>query len=214
MQESEDDAWSRVAAEWSELWGHFAFPLWRAVAGTAGIGATTRVLDVGCGSGEFLAFAAGLGSTVAGIDPAPGMIALAGAKAPTADLREGSVEALPWPASQFDVVTAINALQFADDTRTALAEMARVTRPGGCVAVANWAEGRRNDINVIEAAVAALYEEEAAPDGELREPGGLERLVADAGLELLDAGIVELAWEASDDATLVRGILLGEDQAG
>jgi SAM-dependent methyltransferase len=214
MGEPNDDGWSGVAAEWSELWAPSAEPLWRIVADATGIVAGSRILDVGCGSGEFLAFAQGLGADAAGIDPAPGMVAIARTTAPGARVLEASVEELPWPDATFDVVTAINALQFADDTLDALGEMVRVAAPGGFVVVANWAEAARNDLNVIEAAVAELYGEEPALDGDLREPGGLEQLIADAGLELVAANVVDLPWRAGDDATLVRGILLGEDAAG
>jgi hypothetical protein len=76
------------------------------------------------------------------------------------------------------------------------------------VAVANWAERERNDLDTIEAAVAAAAGEEPLPDGDLRQPGGLEQLLAG-----VSAGLVEVPWEASDDAALARGVLLGEDPA-
>ena len=71
-----------------------------------------------------------------------------------------------------------------------------------------------HDLNAIEAAVADAAGEEPLPDGDLRQPGGLEQLLADAGLDVVTAGLVELPWEAPDDDTLVRGVLLGEDPAG
>ena len=208
----EHGGWSDIAPEWAELWGSFAEPAQRALIEAASIGPGTRVLDVGCGSGEFLALAASLGADVAGIDPAPGMVALARQHA--TDVREGEIENLPWPDNSFDVVTAVNALQFADDTLDALAEVTRVLAPGGRVAIANWAEGSRNDLNTIEQAVALAAGDELRPDGDLRQPGGLESLLAEAGFTLVASGIVELPWHAADDATLIRGVLLGEDAAG
>ncbi|MET4636835.1 class I SAM-dependent methyltransferase [Mycetocola sp. 2940] len=208
------DAWSAVAAEWAELWGSFADPVRRAIVAATGIRAGTRVLDVGCGSGEFLGMVQEAGAVTAGIDPAPGMLTLARARVPAADIRPGSVDSLPWPAASFDVVTAVNALQFVDDPDAALAEMARVTVPGGFVAVANWADAARNDIHLIEQAVAASFDEELPPDDDLRLPGGLERLVRAGGLRLVASGTVPARWEAPDDSALVRGILLGEDSVG
>jgi SAM-dependent methyltransferase len=213
MDGADPDRWSEVAAGWSELWGGFARPAWRAVVAATGIGRGSRVLDVGCGSGEFLAHLARLGASPAGIDPAPGMVALARSRVPGADVRLGPAQPLPWPDGSFDVVTAFNALQFAADPVDALTELVRVTVPGGQVAVANWAEGDHNDLDTIEAAVAAAAGEEPLPDGDLRQPGGLERLLADAGLAAVAAGLVEVPWEAPDEATLVRGVLLGEDPA-
>jgi SAM-dependent methyltransferase len=213
MDGADPDGWSEVAAGWSELWGELARPAWDALVAATGIGPGARVLDVGCGSGELLAHLARLGATPAGIDPAPGMVKLARARVPAADVRLGPALPLPWPSGSFDVVTAVNALQFAGDPLDALAELARVTVPGGQVAVANWAEDARNDLDTIEAAVATAAGEDPLPGGDLRHPGGLERLLTGAGLTVVAAGLVEVPWEAPDDDTLVRAVLLGEDPA-
>jgi SAM-dependent methyltransferase len=210
--DSTDDGWSAVAAEWATLWGGFAAPARDAVLAATGIGPGSRVLDVGCGSGEFLAFAQSAGATAAGVDPAPGMLAIARRTAPAADLRLGRAERLPWPNASFDVVTAFNALQFAPDTLDAVAEAVRVTEPGGLIAVVNWAERALNDIDTIEAALAAADGEEPVPDGDLRLPGGLESLIEEAGLELVAADLIEVVWTAADDDSLVRGVLLGADE--
>lgn len=205
------DRWSDVAADWGRLWGGFAEPAWDALVTASGIGVGARVLDVGCGSGDLLAHLDGLGMVTAGIDPAPGMLSVARARVPAADLREGGAEHLPWPDAVFDLVTSVNAVQFADDVSAAVAELARVVVPGGHVAVANWAEGSRNDLDVVERAVAHARDEEPLPDGELREAGGLEELLADGGLDVVASGLAEVPWRAHDDITLVRGVLLGED---
>jgi SAM-dependent methyltransferase len=214
MDGTTEDAWSAAAADWSELWGDFAEPARLVIVAATGIGAGSRVLDIGCGSGEFLALLERRGARPTGIDPAPGMIALARSLVPDSDVRLGSAEELPWPDGSFDVVAAVNSLQFADDILGALAEAARVAVPGGFVAIANWAERGRNDFNVIDSAVARAAGEEQRPDGYLRQPGGLEQLFADGGLELVTSGLIEAPWEAPDDDTLVRGMLLGEDEAG
>jgi len=209
----EPDRWSAVADGWAELWARFAEPTWQVVVTAAGVGPGSRVLDVGCGSGEFLAYAGGVGAATAGADPAAGMVAVARERAPGADVRHAGAEALPWPDGAFDLVTAFNALQFAEDTLDALAELARVTAPGGHVAVVNWAEDARNDLTTVEDAVAAAAGEEPRPEGGLRRAGGLEKLFAEGGLEVVAAGLVDVPWSAPDDDTLVRGVLLGEDAA-
>jgi len=209
----ERDGWSAVAEEWSALWAVSAAPAQEVLLDAAGAGAGTRLLDAGCGSGELLRRAADRGARVAGCDPAPGMLALAGRTVPEADLRAAGAEDLPWPDGAFDVVTAVNALAFAADERAALAELRRVLVPGGRLAIANWAERTANDVGVIDAAIAAADDDEPSPDRPERLPGGLERMLEEAGATVIGSGVVEVPWEAADDAALLARLLLGEDAA-
>ena len=212
MDGADEDGWSSVATEWAELWGEHAEPVHRAIVESTGIRWGSRVLDVGCGSGEFLCLLESLGTLPAGVDPAPAMVDLSRKTAPHADVREGEIEELPWPDNSFDVVTAINALQFADDAGDGLRELVRVATPGGFVAVSNWAEGSLNDLDVIERAIATFHGDEVSPDGELREAGGLERLFEGAGQPVATSRLIELQWDLADDDSLIRGVMLGEDQ--
>ncbi|SMC69975.1 class I SAM-dependent methyltransferase [Kibdelosporangium aridum] len=200
------DPWSEIAGTWAELWGGFAGPAQRKVAEVTGIGPGTRVLDVGCGSGEFLAYVHELGGEAAGIDSSPQMVALARKRAPHAEVKVGDVDQpLPWMDDSFDVVTAFNVLQFVGDPVKTVDEFAFIGRQ---VALAGWAERARNDFNAIDDALA----DEPAEDGEFRRPGGFEAVLREAKLEVTASGIVEVVWAAPDDDTLIRGILLGEDE--
>src|SRR3954452_23664783 len=122
MDGADPDAWSAAAEGWSGLWSSCADPAQRALLDAAGVGPGTRLLDVGCGSGELLDLASPRGAEGAGVDPAPGMRWRPAARVRHAEVRRGDAEHLPWPDGSFDVVLAVNALQFADDTRTALLE--------------------------------------------------------------------------------------------
>ncbi|BDZ44359.1 class I SAM-dependent methyltransferase [Naasia aerilata] len=214
MDDAAAELWSAAAADWARYWGDLAAPAQRALVTAMDIRPGLRVLDVGCGSGEFVQLLHTLGAEASGADPAPGMLAVARARLGVgvdARLRLGNAEALPWPDASFDAVTAVNALQFADDPLAALAEFRRVAVPAGVIGIANWAEGSRNDLEVVEAAVAEADGEDLRPDGELRRAGGLEELLAIAGLELVAAGLVETPWEVLDEEALVRGVLFGEE---
>jgi SAM-dependent methyltransferase len=213
MDGADPDRWSAVAADWARLWGTLAEPVWNLMANSTGLGPGARILDVGCGTGDLLAHFAPLGATLAGIDPAPGMVARSRGRLPAADLRRGTADRLPWPDRHFDLVASVNALQFAADTRTALAELVRVTVPGGHVAISNWAEADRNDLDTIEDAVSRAFGEQPLPGGELRRPGGLDALFQDAGLTVIASGLVDVPWHAPDDDTLAHAILLGESPA-
>jgi len=198
------DDWSARAEAWATHWARLADPARAALLAATDVGSRTRLLDVGCGSGELCALAAGRGATVAGIDAAEGMIAIARRRVPDADLRVGAIETLPWEDASFDVVTAVNALQFTDDFVASLREAARVTRPGGVVAVCNW--GRRADRDLFD-----VYDlvNEPSPPSPIGEPGGLEERARAAGLDPVLAAGVDVPWEAPDLATLVVAIIEG-----
>lgn len=210
MDGADPDRWSSVAAEWAELWGSLPTPVWQLLTEIADVGPGTVVVDVGCGSGDLLAHVHALGARTAGLDPATAMVEAARARIPGADVRVGTADHLPWADATFDLATAVNALHFADDPDAALHELARVTVPGGLVAVSNWAAADRNDLDTIEEALARAAGQAPAPGGDLREPGGLEEFLTDGDLEVVAAGEVETPWEATDDDTLVRAVLLGE----
>jgi SAM-dependent methyltransferase len=178
------------------------------VLAAVGVGAGTTLLDVACGSGELLALARARGAAaVHGIDAAEAMIVLARAAVPGADLRVGTLEALPWPDAAFDVVTGFNAFQFAPDVVAALAEAARVTRPGGRVAVCNWGGTGPQDLVTVTHGLQALAPDAAlVPRRPVGEPGVLEELLRAAGLRPSATGDVAVPYAPPDRRTLERGV--------
>jgi SAM-dependent methyltransferase len=100
------------------------------------------VLDVGCGSGNASFAAAREGATVTGVDIAANAIAQAQARAATEGFavrfEQGDAEALPYDDGSFDVVLSMFGVMFAPHPERAAAEMARVCRAGGQIALANW----------------------------------------------------------------------------
>jgi SAM-dependent methyltransferase len=205
---SEGPEWSSRAEAWAEWWPALAAPARDAVAAAAAIGPGTRVLDVGCGSGEFCALAAELGAQVSGIDAAEGMVAIARRRLPRADLRVGPMEALPWPEHAFDVVTAFNSLQFAADFVTALREAGRV---GGRVVICNWGRHEQLELLRVSGTLGELLppEPDSPPGPAVGEPGVLEELARAAGLAPAAAGEVDTPYEVRDLATPERALIEG-----
>ncbi len=94
-------------------------------------GAGRDVLECGCGTGLLLERFTGFAQRASGIDLSPGMLARARDRG--LDVYEASVTALPFDAATFDVTCSFKVLAHVPDVGAALAEMARVTRPGGVV---------------------------------------------------------------------------------
>jgi SAM-dependent methyltransferase len=101
-----------------------------------------RMLDVATGTGELARPAARRGLRVTGIDFAPSLIATARTLTEEEQLSVeydvGDAEALPYPDAAFDVVTSTFGVMFAPDHRAVARELARVTAPGGQLAITAW----------------------------------------------------------------------------
>ena len=101
-----------------------------------------RVLDVACGSGNLSLPAARAGAVVTGVDIAPNLLEQARARAASEGLTiqfdEGDAEALPYPDAAFDEVVSMYGAMFAPRPELVAAELLRVCRPGGRIAMANW----------------------------------------------------------------------------
>lgn len=102
-----------------------------------------RVLDIGCGTGEFerLAVARFPSLTVVGLDVTPAMVAVAREKlagCPTVHLQLGQAEALPFGAGCFDAVVTANMLHHATPLLRVMREGLRVLRPDGQFVIVDW----------------------------------------------------------------------------
>ncbi|QDY80564.1 class I SAM-dependent methyltransferase [Streptomyces qinzhouensis] len=115
---------------------------------TAAAPATARVLDVGTGSGPAALAAARAGAHVVGLDLEPGLLRTAVSRARGLGPTDGTVRfvagdarALPFPAGAFDLTLSTFGVMFAPEPARTGAELVRVTRPGGLIAVASWTPG-------------------------------------------------------------------------
>ncbi|MFF4618376.1 class I SAM-dependent methyltransferase [Nonomuraea jabiensis] len=108
----------------------------------AGVRAGQSVLDVACGQGNAAIAGARRFADATGVDYASGLLAQGRSRAAAERLDvtflEGDAERLPFPDASFDVALSTVGVMFAPDQQRAAAEVARVTRPGGTVALAGW----------------------------------------------------------------------------
>ena len=108
----------------------------------AGIEPGQDVLDVACGTGNATVPAARVGARVTGLDFAPALLAIARERGADAMVEvewvEGDAQALPFEDASFDRVISVFGHMFAPDHERTAAELLRVVRPGGRVAIACW----------------------------------------------------------------------------
>lgn len=98
------------------------------------VGPETRVLDVGCGTGNYAsALAAATGCRVSGVDPSAAMLDRAADATAWESLQQASAESLPFPDAAFDLVMSTDVIHHVGDRDAYFAEAARVLRPGGQV---------------------------------------------------------------------------------
>src|SRR5688572_9976575 len=108
----------------------------------AEVHAGQHVLDVACGQGNAAIAAARRFAQVTGVDYAESLLAQgrerAGAERLAVTFIEGDAEELPLPDAAFDATLSTVGVMFAPDQERAAAELIRVTRPGGRIALASW----------------------------------------------------------------------------
>ncbi len=101
-----------------------------------------ELLDVGCGAGQLSLIAARAGARVTGCDIAANWLVQArrsaAAEGLTVVFEEGDAESLPYGNATFDAVVSLIGAMFAPRPELVAAELTRVCRPGGVIAMANW----------------------------------------------------------------------------
>lgn len=153
------------------------------LARLAGIGAETSVLDIGCGlGGPAMRLADRLGCQIVGVDLVASNVEAATERVAAAGLadrvsvRQGDALDLPFEDRAFDVVWSQDAWCHVPDKAALVQEAARMVRPGGCVAFADWVETAPMQEGQRDAVLDAL----SAPNFETMD--GYQRLLEDQGL--------------------------------
>jgi len=155
IKEQQRAQWREAAQGWDDYfeWYSRAFgPLMTWCADAIGAAPGLRVLDVAAGSGQpalTIAPRVQPGGTILGIDFSPEMVASAERRArdlgaTNVSFRTMDAEQLDLPDASFDAVTCACGILFFPDANRALAEIRRVLKPGGRVAVAVWDEPQKN----------------------------------------------------------------------
>lgn len=194
------------AAAYDLYMGAWSRPLAATFADAAGVHAGDHVLDVGCGTGALTAeLAHRVGAAlVAAVDPSEPSVAACAAAIVGADVRVGGAETLPFADATFDVALCQLVVNFMADARVGVAEMRRVTRPGGTVAACTW--DYRDGMTMLRVFwdAATALDPTAPHEGRVMPfctPDDLDHLWRDVGLADVRADelVVERVYPGFDD---------------
>lgn len=182
------DYFARHASQWDELRSlHIADgPVEEALSAMLGEGSLGRLLDIGTGTGRMVELFGPRAERAVAFDKSPEMLRLARARlqhlpADTIDLVQGDFTDLPFEDASFSTVLFHQVLHYAQDPAAVIAEAARVTAPGGRVAIVDFAAHDREELRerhaharlgFSDAQVAAMLEAAGfVPCGERALPG-------------------------------------------
>jgi ubiquinone/menaquinone biosynthesis C-methylase UbiE len=135
--------YAKAAEHYDEKWAFYVEATTRETLRRMPMTPSSRMLDVGCGTGELLMRlrAKYPDAFLAGLDPVAQMLEVASQKlSGREDLRVGYADSLPWPSASFDVVVSCNMFHYITHPIEALQEMARVIRPGGALVLTDWCD--------------------------------------------------------------------------
>lgn len=165
------------------------------VADAARIQRGDRVLDLACGTGILARDATarvGDEGSVAGLDPAAGMLEVAKRLAPKVTWHQGIAEDLPFEDDSFDAVVSQFGIMFFQDRNRALQESMRVLAPGGRLVVAAWDAIEKNPGYADEVGLVERIAGRPAADGirlpfSLGDRRAIQSLFDDAGVSNVSA---------------------------
>jgi SAM-dependent methyltransferase len=152
----EHAGWERVANKYDSTWSTSTRQFIPPLLDAGDVSAKMSILDVGCGPGYVSAAAAERDAAPIGLDFSGEMIAIAKKMWPRIEFREGDAQNLPFQDANFDCVLANFALLHLTNPERAMAEAARVLKPGGRFAFTTWAKISENPfVRLVDDAIRA-----------------------------------------------------------
>lgn len=167
----------------------------------AGVEPSTRVLDLGCGAGEFARAATDLGATVTGVDVDPSAVATAARRVPEGDFHVG--DAHDPPAGPFDVAAAVQLLAHVTDPVRVLRAAAQVAP---LVVATVWGREEECDVRAFGEALARWLPSRTAAQGPspVTEVDRLHQLVDAAGLRVCSLDEVTCPFRYPDADAVIE----------
>ena len=202
-----DEGWGRRAVDFATLSEPSNCREYVAMHQHLDVGPGDRLLDLACGAGLAVELATVRGAICSGIDAAPRLLAVARHRSPSADLRVGDMNALPWDDASFDVVTSFRGIWAT--TPNAVTEAFRVLVPGGRMGITVWGHIKRSPgawaMAPFSMASPAKVENQASMVA-LGRPGVGEDLLRRSGFVDIERIDVPFAMEFADPTHYARAM--------
>lgn len=202
-----DEGWGRRAVDFATLTEPHAVREYVFVHRLLDIGPGVDLLDMACGAGLALELAGLLGARCSGIDASPRLAEVARLRNPGCDIRVGDMAETGFADGSFDVVTSFRGIW--GTTPGAIAEVARVLRPGGRVALTFWGDMAATPGGRLLAPFRLATQEQVDHQSEmvaLKRPGAAAAFLADAGLQPGELFEVPFVLEYADPEHYERGL--------
>jgi SAM-dependent methyltransferase len=200
-----DEGWGRKAVDFAALSEPSNCREYVTMHHRLGVDAGDRLLDVACGSGLAIELARLRGAFCSGLDASARLVAVARDRSPDCDIRIGDMNALPWEAASFDVVTSFRGIW--GTTPAAVAEIYRVLRPGGRAGLTVWGHLKISPgawaLAPFRLAATEKVDNQAAMVS-LGRPGAGERLLESCGFTDIRRTDVPFALEYADPELYAR----------
>jgi ubiquinone/menaquinone biosynthesis C-methylase UbiE len=199
--------WGAKAETYELLTGQITERLVDPLLDAAEVAPGMDVLDVGTGPGYAARRAAERGAVATGVDVADEMLALARQRDGGARFMRADAEDLPFEEGSLDAVVSHFAVHHVPQPQRAMREFARVTKPGGWIAVSSWDQPERN--RFLGVLIDAVHACGVAASVHFADNDELHRLLSGAGLEAVEIRSVSLTHRVADVDELWHGMVGG-----
>ena len=194
----ERELWAGRADAYERGFAHVTRHMVGPLLDAAAVADGTRFLDVGTGPGFVSREAVRRGAEASALDAEPGMAEVARRNVPGLDVRVAVLPEVPFGDGEFDAVAGNFVINHVGDPGRALAELRRVLRPGGRLALSCWVMPGSGVLAIVRQAIeeAGVPWPEDIPDAPFMEYGeaaAFGRLVAEAGFG--EVAVEEVSWE-------------------
>lgn len=202
-----DEGWGRRAVDFATLTEPGTCREYVAVHHRVGVSEGDRLLDVACGSGLAIELARMRGAVCSGVDASPRLVAVARDRNPDCDIQVGDMNALPWDAESFEVVTSFRGIW--GTTPEAVTEAHRVLAPEGRLAITCWGDVGKSPGAWMLAPFLWAAEEKIRHQADmvsLGRPGVGEAFLGERGFAVAERFEVPFVFEFADPETYARGL--------